>query len=106
MILFDLSPLKAGGGCQLALNFLAAASEEDVFQRNYVFLLPDVGPLARAHLRFTPVFVSKRAHRLSLLRAWPLSWPHFAACIGDTVFPSCTPFSARAFPIRLRSSRS
>ncbi len=50
-ILIDLSPLKSGGGCQLAYNFLTVLS--NLPQQNFVILKPDIGPLAQIDTQFT-----------------------------------------------------
>lgn len=45
MILIDFSPLKAGGGCQLAINFITSLSNISATKLKIIFLIPDVGPL-------------------------------------------------------------
>ena len=50
-ILIDLSPLKSGGGCQLAYNFLTVLSK--LPQQHFVILKPDIGPLAEIDTQFT-----------------------------------------------------
>jgi glycosyltransferase involved in cell wall biosynthesis len=44
-IVVDFTPLKAGGGCQLGLNFFSEVRTRDIARR-MIFLIPDVGPLA------------------------------------------------------------
>jgi glycosyltransferase involved in cell wall biosynthesis len=65
-VLLDLSPLKTGGGVQIALNFLDAVREHPDGVE-WLFLLPDVGPLSK--LSVTPLV----AHSPSA----PLSRAHF-----------------------------
>lgn len=58
-ILIDLSPLKAGGGVQLAINFLNSIHEIVSNKEKVRILLPDSGPLAILNKKYTDfVFIS------------------------------------------------
>lgn len=52
-ILYDFSPIKSGGGVQLALNFIDAI-ERSAFCGNCFILLPSIGPLRDASFDFLP----------------------------------------------------
>lgn len=49
--LIDLSPLKAGGGCQLALNFIQTIYNNNLGS-GLIFLIPNVGPLCNLQTQF------------------------------------------------------
>lgn len=51
IVLIDFSPIKTGGGVQLALNFLDAVGDLMAEQKVF-FLLPEVGPLSDQSQRF------------------------------------------------------
>lgn len=50
--LVDFSPLKAGGGCQLALNFITELQINKVDCSSYIFLIPNSGPLSDLQCQF------------------------------------------------------
>lgn len=84
-ILIDMSPLKAGGGCQLALNFLDQMSSN--VRSGYAFLIPDVGPLAAAadrcpNLRFLQAPSSSAPRRVRFER---LGLPKIYEALGTKV---------------------
>lgn len=71
--LIDMSALKAGGGCQLALNFLSQESKSSSLSGRY-FLVPDSGPLTTAvdqfpHLDFISSPTSSASRRLLFERS-------------------------------------
>ncbi|ANW94969.1 hypothetical protein AXE80_01080 [Wenyingzhuangia fucanilytica] len=49
MIIIDMSAIKAGGGCQLALNYINELSTgKFIIQEKLVFLIPNIGPLSNS----------------------------------------------------------
>ena len=53
-VLIDFSPIKSGGGVQLALNFLDAVDDLMVAQKVFL-LLPEIGPLSSQNKRFPSI---------------------------------------------------
>jgi len=56
MLLIDFSPLKAGGGCQLALNFIYELNNQRSENLKFIFLIPDTGPLKDLPTQFPNFF--------------------------------------------------